>query len=106
MIDFPNLPMPQPLNMSMGGPPAKPQQNAMQGMGMKMLQAALSQQGKNPQAPQPAVGQQVGGPGGPMNIVPPQQQVGILQRLLGPMSGGGVGTGVAPPVMDSSNALY
>lgn len=102
MIDYPNLPMMQPMSMGLGTAP-KMQPNAMQGMGQKLLQAALAQNGKQPgAAPQPQVGQQM--PGGAMNITPPAPQVGILQRLLGGF--GGDSGGMAPQAMDSTNALY
>lgn len=94
------LPMPQmqkPQGGGMGG---------MGDMGMKLLQAALKQQGQNAGAlaAQPQVGATM--PGGAMNITPPTLPaggggLGMLAQLFG--RGGG---GSAVPPLTSESALY
>lgn len=77
--------------------PMRQQQNPMQDFGMKMLQSALAQrqQGQAAMGPQPGQAMPgLGGAPGPMNILPQQQPVGLLQKLLGGFFGPG---GTAPP---------
>lgn len=99
---------PQPMQMFQMAPMrGKPQGN--QDMGMRLLQAALQQQGKDKAAlaAQPQAGSTM--PGGAMNITPPTLPggggiMGLLGGLKG-LFGGGAG-GVMPGPLDSTNALY
>jgi hypothetical protein len=91
-------------------PELKSSGGGMQDMGMKMLQAALSQNRQNAATatPQPQPGQTT--PGGAMNILPALQNgggMGLLGKLFAP--GGMFGSAVQPSgavPMDSSNAIY
>jgi hypothetical protein len=111
-MDFPQIPMPQLMQMNLGGSPQKAVGGGNMDMGMKILQAALKQQ---PGA-QPAVGQVL--PGGATNIAPPQQGgllgmmqggggMGLLSKLLGGgMGGAGAMGGAAGGVTGGLGGLY
>lgn len=108
-MDFPQIPMPQLMQMNLGGAPQKAAGGGNMDMGMKILQAALKQQ--QPQQPQAGAVM----PGGATNIVPPQPSglMGMMQGgggmgLLSKILGGGAGAmGQGPAAgLNSGNAIF
>lgn len=106
-MDYPSIPMPQLMQMNLGGGMQKPA-GGMGDVGARILQAALNQNKQQPQAGQVM-------PGGATNIVPPQPGglmgmmgqgggVGLLSKLLG--GGAGAMGGAAGGVTGGLGGLY